>query len=808
MDSGGRIGFMRFREGRIGQKALFAALVGMYVLALALRLGTDAAGMGQPNPGFSFIYGAKTGLITGVGKAATDAGVLWGSELIGINGIPAAELPRTGDPDEEPAAFGINTQVGEANTIAFRHFLHSRGEVQTVTLQVQPRDWGDLLCMSGTPLILAGVFILVGIAGFLRTPYDHASWALLAFCTFFGGFITMVFRMTDYGPIAELYSQFMACTFVFAPIHLAMATVAPHPLLVRRPRLAFLIYVLAIPVFLLGAFANGSEAVPAAIMCVGTALCITRALVLAVWGPNRIVRQRARVVLIGCIGFIPPTVVWFAQTVTQSWMLDMRLVIVSVVTFPITLAYVSVRHDLFSAKIAIRRSAVYTLVAGVFVAGTVLITSLLTTSLGPESGYWVTPTVIALVLIPVLHYWPRIDEHLNNWLYPQRAHFPELRQTLGEQMAACTTTDAVLGILAVAPQKVCNATRGVAFLFPTAEDPDGHLGVMGPVQLDDVRALRDEPLMQLLLATRNQISRANISVETQFANIKSECYRTMDALGADLVLPIIRRNRVIGGLAVGPRDSGDVYDRAEIDVLSMLAQQAVQAIMRTEAFDKLQAKQEDIAHLKRYFPPHVIDEVVSKGGAAEFRSKRKPVTVFFSDLRGFTAFSDTVEPEEVMATLSEYHAAMGRRIEQFGGTLERFVGDGFMVFFNDPVAQDDHAQRAVRMAIAMRDDVRQLRENWVRKGYHLDVGMGIHTGFATCGVVGYEGRRDYSVIGNVTNLAARLCDAAAGGEVLVTARVISELGTAFANEPVGELTLKGFHQPQLTYRILGAETHV
>jgi class 3 adenylate cyclase len=178
------------------------------------------------------------------------------------------------------------------------------------------------------------------------------------------------------------------------------------------------------------------------------------------------------------------------------------------------------------------------------------------------------------------------------------------------------------------------------------------------------------------------------------------------------------------------------------------------------------------------------------------------VTVFFADLRGFTSFSDRVEPEEVMATLAEYHAAMGKRVAEYAGTLERFAGDGFMVFFNDPVEQDDHVDRAVRMALAMRFDVGRLRDGWTRKGYAIDVGMGIHTGYATCGFIGYEGRRDYGVIGNVTNLASRLSDAAAGGEILVSARVVAELRNGTQTEPAGQLTLKGFQQAQAVYRVI------
>jgi class 3 adenylate cyclase len=155
-----------------------------------------------------------------------------------------------------------------------------------------------------------------------------------------------------------------------------------------------------------------------------------------------------------------------------------------------------------------------------------------------------------------------------------------------------------------------------------------------------------------------------------------------------------------------------------------------------------------------------------------------------------------------MATLAEYHAAMGARISEYAGTLERFAGDGFMVFFNDPVEQPDHAERAARMTLAMLADVTRMRERWARVGYEIHIGMGIATGYATVGFVGYEGRRDYGVIGNVTNLASRLSDQAAPGEVLVSAVAATELPEALKLEEAGDFTLKGFSQPQRAFRLL------
>lgn len=176
----------------------------------------------------------------------------------------------------------------------------------------------------------------------------------------------------------------------------------------------------------------------------------------------------------------------------------------------------------------------------------------------------------------------------------------------------------------------------------------------------------------------------------------------------------------------------------------------------------------------------------------------------FLDLRGFTAFTETADPEEVMAVLSEYHAAMGRLILEHEGTLERFTGDGIMVFFNAPVQIAHPAPRAARMALAMQKEVARLAISWKRRGYDLLMGVGIAQGFATIGGIGFPGRIDYGVIGIATNLAARLCDEARGGEILMSQRVVALLDGVFADEPAGEVALKGFHRPVPVFRLLSA----
>jgi adenylate cyclase len=214
---------------------------------------------------------------------------------------------------------------------------------------------------------------------------------------------------------------------------------------------------------------------------------------------------------------------------------------------------------------------------------------------------------------------------------------------------------------------------------------------------------------------------------------------------------------------------------------------------------------ERLGRLRRFLSPQLADLVVSSGDDSFLRSHRREITVVFCDLTGFTPFAETVEPEDVMQVLGEYHAALGDLIHRFEGTLERFTGDGLMVFFNDPIPCDDAPQRAVRMAVAMRSRVAQLQEEWRRRGHDLGFGVGIAQGHATLGRIGFEGRSDYAAIGSVTNVAARLCDEAQPGQILISQRVHAAAEDLISADALGDLSLRGFSRPMRAYNVAGLD---
>jgi len=259
---------------------------------------------------------------------------------------------------------------------------------------------------------------------------------------------------------------------------------------------------------------------------------------------------------------------------------------------------------------------------------------------------------------------------------------------------------------------------------------------------------------------------------------------------SQLALPLTVKDRLVGVLAVESR-TPNAFDELDEVLLRIVGNQAATAIDNARTYQMV----EQLGRLKRFFSPQLAELIIRGGADDPLRTHRREVTVVFLDLRGFTAFAETSEPEELMGVLREYHAEMGKLILAHEGTLERFTGDGMMVFFNDPLPMPDAAERAVRMAVAMRERAAELAARWHRSGYELDLGIGVAKGFATIGAIGFEGRWDYGAIGTVTNLAARLCGEAKPGQILISPRLLSEVEHLLEIEEVGLLAVKGLARP-------------
>ena len=319
-----------------------------------------------------------------------------------------------------------------------------------------------------------------------------------------------------------------------------------------------------------------------------------------------------------------------------------------------------------------------------------------------------------------------------------------------------------------------------------------------------------------MVATKTLVHIKEVAAEETYINQRDPVAVKAVALGGIRTLlgvPLLNKDEMIGAFFLS-RQEVRPFTEKQIGLVKNFAAQAVVAIENTRPLNELRERTEEVlklnqhleqrvtdqvdeiermSRLRRFLPPQVADLIVASGTEKQLESHRREVTALFCDLRGFTGFSESADPEDVMTLLREYHEAIGESIIKYSGTLERYAGDGVMVVFNDPVPVENPALQAVLMALEMRDAIAALTETWRRWGHDIGFGIGIAHGFATLGTIGFEGRFDYAAIGTVSNVASRLCDEAKPGQILISARVLTKVENAVTVEPVGEGPLAAYN---------------
>jgi class 3 adenylate cyclase len=426
----------------------------------------------------------------------------------------------------------------------------------------------------------------------------------------------------------------------------------------------------------------------------------------------------------------------------------------------------------------------------------------------------------------------------------------ELRQrttNLSEALEQQTATSEVLQVISSSPghlqpvfaamlgnaARLCDAKFGNIFrwdgealhLIATHNTPPAFAEARTRLPL---RPNQANPLGHML-ATQSTVHISDLAADARYTQrTDPDVIMAVELAGIRTVVavPMRKEKKLIGALILYRQEVRPFTDK-QIDLLENFASQAVIAIDNAQLLGELRERTEEVVklnqqlaqrvadqvgeiermgRLRRFLPPQVADLIVASGTEKQLESHRREITALFCDLRGFTGFSEASAPEDVMALLRDYHAAIGEIIIKYSGTLERYAGDGVMVVFNDPVPVDNPALRAVQMALETREAMGALMEKWRELGHDIGFGIGIAHGYATLGTIGFEGRFDYAAIGTVSNVASRLCDEAQPGQILISPRVLMAVKDAVTVEPVGEFTLKGIGRPLAAYNVVAAQS--
>ena len=775
------------------RNASVLVLASCFVLLCCWSLISTRSWIDRPFPGFLVL---ENNLVAQVWLPEWEGfrkGLEVGDIIVAVDGQPvtrASELDRivlSSSPGEDLSY----TVVRGAREIEF-------------TIPVSLFTQRDYLAIFSLFMFLGFAFFAIGLIVFYLKPRSLASWSFLLFGASVGITSASVPEFcTNHRDILPLVGWPLV-----GPSLLLVSLYFPVTV-ERRGRLATALLV-ATP--LVGLFYFYSFWSDVSLFMVADSVFLVHAVSCAAYGvflmcrsflrtPDPLTRQKGKAVLFGFVAAVVGTLIAVVGTfVTKTmniyhyyWLLP------AVFMVPVSVGYAIVKHNLFDVDLLIRRSVTYFLVSGIVVALFFGLIAALSIGLQYVTGQSSQLAAVISTLLLVMIFRPlrdRIDRLVDRRFFREKYEYRATIQKASEALVSIIELEPLLGKLIDTVIEALRIEQGAILL--RQEEPAGFaVAIARNREASDTASVLgvDHPIVRRLESGGKSIQVNDVQELDEFDEDREHILRMMGELNIVLLIPVFYERRLIGIFDLSAKKSGAWYSSEDIDLL--------QTLMNNTAVSIVNARKVEESKVARFLSPRLAKAMIH-GYEELTRIKRKRLTVFFSDIRGFTALSDEIEPEETVDLLKHYLSEMTALIHEYEGTLDKFMGDGIMVFFGDPVDQEDHAARAVKMSVAMQKKMGELRAQWSRAGRKpLSIGIGINTGYVTVGGIGSEHHLDYTVIGNQVNLAARLESVAAGGEIIVSQATYGEVADLVEVEDRGEVTVKGLARPVKIYRVEG-----
>jgi adenylate cyclase len=792
---------------------LFGVVVPVILIGAICFLNA-ASWVGKPFQGFLIYKLPYAGSLGNRNWTGPQAGLKLMDRILSLNDKPVREGKEVVD---------LARKMSPGTPVHYS--VESKGQIRQVTVPIELFTLMDFIFIFFLPFLCSLLLLAIGTIVCLLKPGASSSWVFFFFCLIVCLYIITGFEIQS--TYLFVYLHYFFIPFQGATVfHLGLIFPEPRKLIGRYPKIKYLIY---LPAIILGVLfeiqylTDISWLTPLRdnIPSLRTITALTRiSIVIGVIGfmgsvlfsyykaSSNIVKQRAKVIFFGVTLAFFPTVLLFLFVHFLKMNFPMNLTVYFILSFPASMAYAIIRHNLFDADSIIRRTVGYAVVTTIIIGAYVLVSVSFNILLGKYEIAQSRAFPIIFTLVIILIFNPlrnRIQSLVDRIFFRKEYDYGQIIDKISNAITSLLDLGQILKqLVRTFMEDMFVNTSSVMLLNPAKAEYQVYLADgERKNEIEKIILKRERPLIQIIEKEKKELTKYDVLEDPKYKAMCLECARDFEKLQATLTVPLVFQDEVIGLINLGEKKSGKFYNREDIDLLRTLANQGAVAIQHARLVDQMKAEEAVRTSLARYLSPQIVDQVIRKDMQVNLGGDRKVVTVLFSDIRNFTKIAETLPPDQLIQLLNEYFTEMARIIFENQGSLDKYIGDAIVAVFGSLIPLENSAEAAVRAAIQMMREMVDLNEKWTNQyGFDMEMGIGINTGEVFLGNIGSPERMEFTVIGDTVNVASRFSGAARGLQILISKETQSRVETTFRIQELPAISVKGKSEKIPLYEVL------